>query len=190
MKILSAIQLRRLLTGALFTWSQIATSQTALVVPFEHYMHKYCNKFVQIPYGSIGSTIKEMEATNFPLLDFFTTSQCQSERYSENVKSPLLHIIVDDPTAREKFLGIIYKYFFLIKNKPEYFEMAINAKNTKGETLLDYIETLKSTDRTNLPEQIAVFNELIILACKHGGVYSTRATSVRCEASLRKIERS
>lgn len=147
-------------------------SDRKAISDLEDHIHKYCNVFLQIPFGSIGSTMKEMEVTQFSLDMYFETPVCQSERYSENVKSPLMHIVVDNPNARERFPEMIFKYFKLIKNEPDRFTAAVNARNTKGETLLDYIETLKNSQGTNLPEQIEVYNKFIDLICKSGGIYS------------------
>ena len=151
----------------------------------EDHVNKYCNMFLQIPYGSIASTMKEMETTQFPLSVYFSSAVCQSERYSPNVRSPLLHIIVDNPNSREKFLEYIYKYFLLIKRQPGEFTKAVNATNTKGETLLDYIETLKATKGTNYPEQLVVFQKFIRQVCSQGGRYVRYSSGdERCESAL------
>jgi hypothetical protein len=48
----------------------------------------------------------------------------------------------------------------------------INAKNTRGETYLDYIETMSERHLFTTPESMECVNKLVVFACKTGGVYS------------------
>lgn len=136
------------------------------------YMEKFCMTFKLMEAGSMGSTLKEMEATPYPVDEYFKIPQCQSEGYSRAVKSPIFHIIADDPSARESFLKKIFLYYDIKRKSPELFTDAVNAKNTKGETFLDYIVSLQLSGRKTTPEIREVLDRIIFDVCKKGAVYS------------------
>ena len=132
----------------------------------------YCVTFSVIPQELVGKTIKEMEQTPIPPEEFLTRPVCRVTGYSENIKTPMLHIIADDITKREEFLQNIWLYYSKKRKQPEIFNEAINAKNSDGETLLDYIENLRSRDKYIFEDQIKAMNKVIKMLCEHGGVYA------------------
>jgi hypothetical protein len=134
-------------------------------------MESYCLTFKQIKKEFVGYTLKEMEATPFPVDQYFQIPQCQADSYSNVVKSPLLHMIADDPPEREPFLKKIYSYYER-KNQVATFTQALNMKNTKGETLLDYIEWINVNKLKTEPDQQEALNKIITYACSKGAVYS------------------
>lgn len=138
----------------------------------EEYIESFCIKIKQISSGNIGLTLKEMDSSPYPIDTYFKTPQCQSDGYSNIVKSPLTHLIVDDPAGRGPLLQKISSYFVNKHNSPQKFINALNSKNTKGETFLDYIETSRIDGRNNQPDQLEIIKSLIKFACDSGGVYS------------------
>lgn len=136
------------------------------------YMERYCLRFKQVSQEVIGTVIKDMESTPYPVDGYFQLARCQPDGYSDVIKSPLLHLVADDPNAREKFLNNVFAYYSKKRKQPEIFTSALNAKNTKGETLLDYIETLKARGMNKHPEQMAVILKIVAYACEHGGYYA------------------
>lgn len=157
------------------TESEDAQRQESDGSKFTDYMEKYCLKFRQIPQQLIGIMIKDMENTPYKVDDYFLVPQCQPDGYSDAVKSPLLHIVADDPNAREKFLSNIFAYYSKKRKDPTPFIKALNAKNTKGETLLDYIESLRTNGINDSPEQMVVMSKIVQFACAHGASYSARS---------------
>jgi hypothetical protein len=149
----------------------------------EAYMELFCLKIKQISSGNIGLTFKEMEASPFPVDEYFKTPQCQADGYSNVVKSPLIHLILDDPAGRGALLKKISSYFVVKNKSPERFVQALNSKNTKGETFLDYIESNRLDGRNNQPDQIEIVNSLITFACSSGGVYS-KYPNKKCNNSI------
>lgn len=135
------------------------------------YTLKWCMKFQQIREQYVGKFIKEMEDTNFPVDEYFTRKECQPERYSEVVKSPLTHYIAEAPVTRQDFLLRIWNYYFFKRKSPEVFPAIVNAVNTKGETLLDYMESLRLRNINTDDEQQDSIRKIISFACSHGGVY-------------------
>lgn len=115
-----------------------------------------------------------MEGTPIPPEEFLTTPVCQPSVYSTVVKSPMIHIVADDITKREEFLQNIWLYYSKKRKQPEIFDQIINAKNTKGETLLDYLETNKQRNQYTFDTQQEALKKVIAMLCSHGGVYAVR----------------
>jgi hypothetical protein len=149
----------------------------------DDYTISFCMKFKSINPSSIVSFLKEMESSPYPVDKYLTNPKCQPEGYSNNVKSPMFHIIVDDPTGRSKFLKNFSLYYLVKRKEPIKFTEALNAKNTKGETFLDYIETIKKESKSLQPEQIEELNRFTVLACTSGGIYSTYS-NLKCATSI------
>lgn len=141
----------------------------------------YCMKFSQIPQEMVGTTIKEMEGTKYPVEKYLTDPLCQPSGYSDAVKSPMIHIVADDITKREEFLQNIWLYYSKKRKQPEIFDQAINAKNTKGETLLDYLQVMKSQSYYTQPTQLVALDKVIKMLCAHGGVYA-KNKDMKCPA--------
>jgi hypothetical protein len=131
----------------------------------------FCAQFAMIEWQLIASLVKEMEATPYPIDSYFQTAACQPGGYSDAVKSPILHTLADDPSKREKFLDILWLYYTKKRNDPAKFVEAINAKNTEGETLLDYFESQIKNGRLGEGSQQSA-KKIIAIACSHGAVYS------------------
>lgn len=132
----------------------------------------YCMQFTQIPQEMVGSMIKELEKTEYPVDKYLSDPICQSAGYSTSVKSPMIHSIADDVNKREEFLNNIWLYYSKKLKTPQVFDEIINSKNTKGETLLDYIETMKTKNQYPIAEQQPPLQKIIQMLCDHGGVYA------------------
>ncbi|MBC7428879.1 MAG: hypothetical protein H7336_09730 [Bacteriovorax sp.] len=160
--------------GALvITKNTIVGPQPASGETKESYQDIFCHKFDQIEWQSVASLItKEMEPTGYSVEDFFKSPACQPGGYSDVVKSPILHVIADDPSKRVKFLDIIWLYYSKKRNDPSKFAEVVNAKNTKGETLLDYLETMKIRGEYPSEGSQASVVKIIEIACSHGAVFS------------------
>ena len=148
------------------------------------WMDKFCLTFKQISPGSVPTMIKQMESSPYSVEIYFNTPRCQPEGYSNMVKSPLIHIVADDPNARESFLKSVFAYYSKKRKQPELFTVALNAKNTKGETLLDYFEMLRQNGINKSPEQMVVIEKLIVFSCEHGAIYS-RYQNLTCPIPLK-----
>lgn len=131
-------------------------------------------RFSQIPQEMVGTAIKDMEKTTISVEDYLTQPLCQPSMYSNAVKSPMLHLIADDITKREEFLKNIWLYYSKKRKDPEIFDQLINAKNTKGDTLLDYLEISRSKNYYTFATQQIALGKILEFLCSHGDVYSTQ----------------
>lgn len=137
-----------------------------------NYQSIFCDKFSMIEWTYIAPTIKEMEETPYAVDAYFQTSSCQPRNYGASVKCPLFHIIADSPGKRENFLNIMWLYYTKKRKDPSKFVEAVNFKNTKGETLLDYIESMKKDGMYPTAETQATVERIIATACSRGAVYA------------------
>ena len=135
-------------------------------------MIDYCLRFSQIPQQMVGKTIKDMETTAISPEEFLTEAACQPRGYSDAIKSPMIHAVADDITKREEFLQNIWLYYSKKRKQPEIFNKAINAKNTRGETLLDYLQVMKEKNYYTEPTQLVALDKVIKKLCEHGGIYA------------------
>ena len=94
----------------------------------------------------------------------------------------MIHAIADDITKREEFLNNIWLYYSKKRKQPEIFNQAINAKNTKGETLLDYLQVMKKNNSYTEPTQLIALDKIIKMLCDHGGVYASNK-ELKCPAN-------
>lgn len=136
------------------------------------YIEKYCMKFNQTPKELVSSLIKEFEKSSFPVDEYFLHNKCQMEGYSTAVKSPMIHSIAEAPESRADFLNSIWLYYSKKRKQPEVFLQILNTKNTRGETILDYVESLRLKGRNNHPDLAQPVDNLISFICSHGGIYS------------------
>lgn len=148
------------------------TSSVSDTLPFSYYQDGYCKKFNQTEINFFDSFIASLEKTQFPIDDYFQKDGCQAEKYGDSIKSPMLHLVADDPFGKEKFPEALYNYFMNKMKSEESWKKAINAKNTKGETTLDYIEYLKRKNSYKRDASKQSVENIIAFMCSKGAVYS------------------
>jgi len=139
----------------------------------------FCHRFAQIDANLVGYTLKEIEATAYSVEEILNTPVCQPEKYSAAVKSPMSHIIADDPSKRVGWVESFWLYYSKKRKEPAKFLEFINAKNTEGETLLDYLETMINKGEYPSEGSKASIGKIIASACSHGAVYS-KYTTKKC----------
>jgi hypothetical protein len=141
-------------------------------IPQSDYQVRFCLQFSNIEWQVITTMLDDMQATPYPVDDYFKISACQPEGYSNVVKSPLAHVIADDPSKRIKFLDILWLYYSKKRKDPSKFVEMVNAKNTEGETLLDYLESMRLKGKYTIDGSKASVAQIISVACSHGALYS------------------
>ncbi|MBC7429930.1 MAG: hypothetical protein H7336_15050 [Bacteriovorax sp.] len=142
-------------------------------IPFENYQDGFCMSYTHIVRNQLGRLVSDMEdSTPFSVDAYLQKPGCTQEGYGGNVKSPMLHLTADDPNLREDFLQYIYKYYTMKRKDPSLWLAAINAKNTEGETVLDYFEHLIVKNKFRNEESKIAVDGIIAFACSKGAVYS------------------
>ena len=110
---------------------------------FEDTSNRYCVEFGQQSESTVNYYLKtELEnASYYSIEDYFQRAGCRIEGYGGDVKAPLLHMVVDYPESRQNFAEEVFNYYHKRRKSHDLWLKAINAKNTKGQTLLDYLES-------------------------------------------------
>jgi hypothetical protein len=120
----------------------------------------------------VASFTKEMDNSAYPTDDYLQKPLCQSEFYGSDIKSPMLQIMIDKPVTREGFTEVIYKYYTIKRKDESQWLKAVNAKNDKGETFLDYIESRIKSGYFSTSETLTAVTNVRNFICSKGAVYS------------------
>lgn len=157
----------------LSTKEKIAMLHGGQARSFEYMSDTFCMLFVQIERNELSSFIVEIEENGiYPGDDFFNSPKCQSVNYGESVKSPMLHLVADDPNGMAEYEQVFFKYYTKRRKDNGAWLRAINAKNTLGETTLDFFKNQIDRNKYTLPETKAAVNTIIRFICSKGAVYS------------------
>lgn len=162
------------------------TLETDLSDQQRTYAEKYCSRFVIISKEMVGTTIKEMESSaplsGLTVDDYFLHSLCKPREYSGSVRSPMIHYVAEAPFRKEEFLNSIWLYYLRKRHQPEIFHEILNTRNTIGESLLDYVESMhRKGSMYDNDGLVGPVRNIINFACAHGGIYLKYPK--KCEAT-------
>lgn len=102
---------------------------------------------------------------------YWQKSNCEPRYLEPPTKSPLLHIMAENTRDRTVYIQYLKKYYEK-KNDLATFKKVINAKNTRGQTVLDYIQQSFS-EKHFLRTEEAALNKFIQFLCDNGAEYAT-----------------
>lgn len=114
---------------------------------------------------------------------YWTEAGCEP-RYIADTWSPIPHIIAENATDRMQFL-VYLKKVYVARNDLATFKKIINSKNSQGQTVLDYIQYVWSTQRY-IKEEEPALNAFAKYLCDNGAEYSTYKTK-KCPAEYMRI---
>lgn len=99
----------------------------------------------------------------------WTYAGCEPS-YISSTMSPIIHIIAENSTDRLEQLVELRKYYVDVKDNPAVWLLIVNSTNTKGQTVLDYMEYIEQTKRFVPIERPGIirFKNFI---CSNGGEY-------------------
>lgn len=145
----------------------------AITYPFKNYQDGFCMQFEVTSMNSLGGFIRELEeSTPYSIDDYLQHPGCSQAGYAHTVKSPMLHLIADNVHKHDEALQKFHKYYNVKRKDNSLWLAAVNAKNTEGETVLDYFELRRR--QHNYPSEISrkVVASIVAFACSKGAVYS------------------
>jgi hypothetical protein len=136
---------------------------------FANYVQAFCMKFeiISNPYAFKKEIIGEMKNTPYSFEKFWTQPDCQPGKWGGTVKAPIIHLAADEAFGRIVWLETLYKEM----KDEQMFKRIINAKNTKGQTVLDYI-VFGYKDKQYRPEEIVDVNALAKFLCEKGATFA------------------
>lgn len=130
---------------------------------FESDLSAFCMRFLSTSKNGLDNMFQKLENEYFPVDDYFQIAGCRTKKAPGDVKSPMLHLTLDAPCSRIEYPKIVNDYYKYTREQPELWEKVVNAKNSAGETYLDYIETLINENR--FTETKGCVNKLIAFVC-------------------------
>jgi hypothetical protein len=102
---------------------------------------------------------------------YWTTAYCEPRRIGGTM-SPIVHLVAENPTDRNAYLVALRKYYDE-KNDRNSFVEILNSKNSRGHTLLDYINYLYVAEYRNYDKlDEKPLNNLVQFLCDNGAKYS------------------
>ncbi len=147
---------------------------------FETKLEAACTNFKQIEVHEVRGFIDDWSETPYPIDAYFQHAVCITNKKKVGIKSPIMHLIADGPCDRGGFPQVIHKYYTVKRKNPELWKKAVNAKNTDGETLLDYLETLLRNDSYAKGEGVKCAIDVASFLCSTGAKYSKFASEKSC----------
>lgn len=150
----------------------------AITSDFFACQQSYCMRFEQVSnnYGFRKDMIESMKKTPYSVDQYWSEPGCLPRRIRANTLSPLFHLAAESAGPRKPFIETLYKSY-QEKNENEIWLRIVNSKNTRGDTILDYIDYLNFS-KTLREDEKPEINELMIFPCDRGGIFSK--TSNKC----------
>jgi hypothetical protein len=137
---------------------------------FLAFVNTSCLIFDNMERQEISSKISTFEKSKYPIDKVVQTANCSPSKVGGGARVPMLQMAADDIGQKVEYPEVFFKYYKMKRKQPELFAEAINAKNTLGHTLLDYIAYLRETGAFATTAENNI-NRMVAFACAHGGVY-------------------
>jgi hypothetical protein len=143
---------------------------------FNYYITTYCMTFTNVRnnFQFKKKIIEAMENSKFQAESYWQEAGCTPNKIGGTL-SPIIHLAAENATERLPYLKVLHEYYTK-SNGSKLWTTMINAKNSRGQTFLDYIMYLRDTNQI-IDEQKNAMNELIVFACSTGGIFSTNKVS-------------
>ncbi|MCF8198670.1 MAG: hypothetical protein K9J42_07885 [Sulfuritalea sp.] len=131
----------------------------------------FCMQYETISSNQIYNYAKEIDASPYSIKEILTNPACFPRKIGGKNKITILQLTVESPFSRLEHLTKMHNYLTKRHKIEPIFIDAVNAKNTAGMTMLDYIYFVLGNDEFDSEGRAQV--ELIrTFVCEHGGVYS------------------
>ncbi len=135
---------------------------------FDSKVGAWCMKYQSMPPQDTLFLAKEIEASKYPFAEVIKHPNCQPSKIGGNKKITMLQLSVEQPIDRLQSLETMYKFCVKKLKNEQIFIDAVNALNTAGMTLLDYIEFVVGNGGSVLKESLDKVKSFV---CSKGGVY-------------------
>lgn len=157
-------------------WRTLSKSQNAALTEeqedFASYVFSACHRYVRIE--SVKNFKKRMldpmNSSPYKLDNFWLAPGCEAQ-YIGGTFTTLNHLAVENPTDRLPYVIALRKYYLVEQNRPDTWARIMRVQDTRGHTLLDYIEFLK-TNKKYIDEEMRSVESMISFLCENGAEYS------------------
>lgn len=132
----------------------------------------FCMSYETMSSNQTYNFAKEIDASPYPIDAVLQNPVCKPRKIGGGNKVTIMQLTVEDVYSRKEHMEKMYNYIMKKHKKESIFTNAVNALNTDGMTVLDYIEFNLNNGEFSTADskvQIAKVKEFV---CSHGGVYS------------------
>lgn len=139
---------------------------------FNQYIGVYCVTFEQLPnaYELKKKIIDSMKKSSFGPDRYFMGTGCDPQ-FIGGTTMPIVHITAENTTDRLVLIKALHKYYTEERTeKPSLWPKVINAKNSRGWTVLDYLQYLVANGKLAKEEEEGV-NKFFKYVCESGGKF-------------------
>lgn len=136
---------------------------------FDSKVNAWCSQYETMPPQDTLFLAKEIEASKYPFAEVIKHPNCKPMQIGGGNKITMLQLSVEQPIDRFQSLETMYKFCVKKLKNEQIFVDAVNALNTDGMTLLDYVVYVDSNSPGTRTESL---NKIRDFVCAHGGVYS------------------
>lgn len=144
-------------------------NKAELPADFDSKVNAWCSDYKNMPPQDTLFLAKEIEASKYPFAEVIKHPNCEPSKIGGKNKITMLQLSVEQPIDRFQSLETMYKFCVKKLKNEKIFIDAVNALNTAGMTLLDYIEFVVGNGGSVLKESLDKIKNFV---CAHGGVYS------------------
>jgi hypothetical protein len=153
-------------------WCTASSGKTVFLNDeFEGYLKTYCLKIEQAgsAYAFKTDVLDAMKKTGYRLTDFWHAPGCTPNKIG-GTDAPIAHLVAEETGGRLQFLRVLQRYFLTERNGSHAWLATLNAKNSRGFTLLDYIAYLKLENKYRRDEIEEEVIKLVKFVCDNGAV--------------------
>lgn len=135
---------------------------------FDSKVNAWCSEYKTMPPQDTLFLAKEIAASAYDFAEVIKHPNCQPDKIGGKKKITMLQISVEKPIDRFQSLETMYKFCVKKLKNEQIFIDAVNALNTAGMTLLDYIEFVVGNGNQHMRESLDKIKDFV---CSKGGVY-------------------
>ena len=131
----------------------------------------YCLEYETMDTSHTLSYAREIDKSEYKLRDVLTQPVCEPRKIGAHNKITIMQLTVEDPFTRFDHMQTMYKYIIKKRKDESIWLDAVNALNTDGMTMLDYIHFVLGNGNFTSDEARAQVGKVRQFVCEHGGVY-------------------
>lgn len=137
-------------------------------LPQAQLQKNFCEAFKEVrTRAGLNQLLADHEGGRFPV-DSYTMSPVCELSGEDNLRGPVIHYVIEDYSEKSSVLTGLYAYYTEKRKDEAAWLKVINARDAKGRTMLDYIDSLAEA---RLIEKSKVAR-LVRYVCGKGAVYA------------------
>jgi len=133
---------------------------------------KFCMQYETISSNQIYNYAKEIDASPYSIETILQNPACDPRKIGGDNKITIMQLTVESPFSRLEHMEKMHNYIMKKHKKESIFIDAVNAHNTDGMTMLDYIHFVLNAGEFTSQDGRDQIEKIRTFVCSHGGIYS------------------